>query len=51
MNTGISEHKLFEIDFPVLFKLCATDAWDENKLNEYGYKVCSNCQNVGEKLT
>ena len=50
-NTGIFEHKLFEIDFPVIFKLCATDAWDEIKLNEYGYMVCSNHQNVGEKIT
>ena len=51
LNTRIHEHKLFEIDFPVLFKLCATDAWDENKLNEYGYKVCSKRQNVGETVT
>ena len=39
LNTISSQHKLSQIDFPVLFKLCAVPGFNHSKLVEFGYQV------------
>ena len=36
-STRFSERKLDAIDFPILFKICINPAFDEEKLQQFGY--------------
>ena len=36
-STRLSERKLDDLDFPVLFKICLNPAFNEDKIKEVGY--------------
>ena len=36
-STRLSERKLDDLDFPILFKICLNPGFDEDKIKEVGY--------------